>query len=162
MPTKNTAFSKKAFQNLASAAPLPRLVCSTLRHFLACIIVFFVLEVIANLKKLQEKYKQHSYSFYVDTPINISLHLLHHLCLQMCSLFPSSYPFLSTSPQTHTHKLLLLLGLVFFFFWPYRTACGIFSSATRDRTHVPLHWKCGVLTTGPPGKSLGLFFESKM
>ena len=28
------------------------------------------------------------------------------------------------------------------------------SSPTRDRTRAPLHWERGVLTTGPPGKSL--------
>ena len=26
------------------------------------------------------------------------------------------------------------------------------SSLTRDRTWFPLHWECGVLATGPPGK----------
>ena len=38
------------------------------------------------------------------------------------------------------------------------------SSPTRDRTRVPLQWKHGVLTTGPPGKSqgpvLGVFIET--
>ena len=28
------------------------------------------------------------------------------------------------------------------------------TSPTRDQTCAPLHWKHGVLTTGPPGKSL--------
>ena len=28
------------------------------------------------------------------------------------------------------------------------------SSPTRDRTRAPLHWEHGVLSTGPPGKSL--------
>ena len=32
------------------------------------------------------------------------------------------------------------------------------SSPTKDQTHAPLQWKCGVLTTGYPGKSLFLFF----
>ena len=32
------------------------------------------------------------------------------------------------------------------------------SSPTRDRTHVPLQWKLGVLTTGLPGNSLCLTY----
>ena len=33
--------------------------------------------------------------------------------------------------------------------------CGMgdLSSPTRDQTYAPLQGKCGVLTTGPPGKS---------
>ena len=34
-------------------------------------------------------------------------------------------------------------------------SCGMWeSSLTRDPTQSPLHWECGVLTTGLPGKSL--------
>jgi len=32
---------------------------------------------------------------------------------------------------------------------------------TRDRIHTPLQWKCRVLTTGPPGKSLSLPLKKK-
>ena len=32
------------------------------------------------------------------------------------------------------------------------------SSLTRDQICAPLHWKYGVLTTGPPGKSYVLYF----
>ena len=32
------------------------------------------------------------------------------------------------------------------------------TSPTRDQTCAPLHWKHGVLTTGPPGKSLEFLF----
>ena len=33
------------------------------------------------------------------------------------------------------------------------------SYPTRDRTHTPLQWKRGVLTAGPPGKSLINYFK---
>ena len=32
-------------------------------------------------------------------------------------------------------------------------------SPTRDGIHIPLQWKCRVLTTGPPGKSLSHPFK---
>ena len=45
--------------------------------------------------------------------------------------------------------------LSFFLFFLFVVPCSTWhlSSPTRDRTHAPLHWKHGVLTTGPPGKS---------
>ena len=44
----------------------------------------------------------------------------------------------------------------FFFFF-----CGMWDlgSWTRNGTHAPLQWKCGVLITGPPRKSQGCQFE---
>ena len=48
-------------------------------------------------------------------------------------------------------------GQFFFFliftFWSHHTARGVLAP-TRDRTHAPLQWKHGVLTTALPGKSL--------
>ena len=40
---------------------------------------------------------------------------------------------------------------------PWDTACGFFPP--RERTCTPLRWKRGVVTTGPPGKSLPVLFE---
>ena len=42
--------------------------------------------------------------------------------------------------------------LFFFFFWLSLSMRDL-SSWTRDRTHAPLQWKWGILTTGPPGNS---------
>ena len=36
------------------------------------------------------------------------------------------------------------------------------SFPTRDQTRAPLHWECGVLATGPPWKSLTLFYRNEM
>jgi len=38
-------------------------------------------------------------------------------------------------------------------------SCGIWdlSSMTRDQIQCPLHWECGALTAGPPGKSQTIF-----
>ena len=44
----------------------------------------------------------------------------------------------------------------FFFFWLRRTACRILVPRWNPR---PLQWKHGVLTTGPPGKSLYGFLK---
>ena len=43
---------------------------------------------------------------------------------------------------------------IFFFFLAVPWACGI-SVPDQGRNPCPLQWKCRVLTTGPPGKSLG-------
>ena len=45
----------------------------------------------------------------------------------------------------------ILCSLYFFFFWPLSMWDP--SSLMRNGTHVLLHWKCRVLTTGPSGKS---------
>ena len=42
-------------------------------------------------------------------------------------------------------------SLFFFFFWPHHTACGILFPKQGSNTG-PMHWKYGVLTTGPPRK----------
>ena len=56
---------------------------------------------------------------------------------------------------------------MYLFIWLCRVlvaACSIFivaagsSVLTRNRTPDPLYWKLGVLTTGPPGKSLAKGF----
>ena len=47
---------------------------------------------------------------------------------------------------------LAILNNVFFFLAMSHSMSDL-SSLTRDQTHCPLQWKCGVLTTGPPGKS---------
>ena len=39
------------------------------------------------------------------------------------------------------------------FLWPHLTARGNLCSLTRHQTHALWKWKCGILTTGPPGKS---------
>ena len=48
---------------------------------------------------------------------------------------------------------LVVLGLSCGMWGPLVEACGS-SSLTRDRTSF--HWELGVLTTGPPGKTLGI------
>ena len=50
-----------------------------------------------------------------------------------------------------------LLWFFFFFFLAAPRGVWDLSSLIRDQTRCPLQWKHGVLTTGPPGKSL-LFF----
>ncbi|XP_061049156.1 solute carrier family 49 member 4 isoform X3 [Eubalaena glacialis] len=49
----------------------------------------------------------------------------------------------------------MFMGVLLFFLTFYHTG-GMqdLSSPTRDRTRAPCTWKCGILTTGPPGKSL--------
>ena len=69
----------------------------------------------------------------------------------------------TTSLYSHTYQAFKW-GVLFFIFWnlllpfffllvaPWGTQD--FRSLTRDQTHVPLHWDCGILTTGPQGRSL--------
>ena len=49
----------------------------------------------------------------------------------------------------HLHLLQIKKNV----FWPSCMACGILVSDQGSNQH-PLQWKCGVLTTGLPGKSL--------
>ena len=44
----------------------------------------------------------------------------------------------------------------------HRLSCNMWdlSSLTRESNLGPLHWESGVLTTGPPGKSLDLIFKN--
>ena len=46
--------------------------------------------------------------------------------------------------------------LFIFIFLPHNTACGILVSwlGIKPVPKCPLHWKYGILTSGPPGKSL--------
>ena len=48
--------------------------------------------------------------------------------------------------------------IIFIIFWSHYAACRIFVPQ-RGIKPVPLQWKIGVLTTGPPGKSLHLLFQ---
>ena len=50
------------------------------------------------------------------------------------------------------HRILQSQTFFFFFFLEPHSMRDL-SSLTRDWTLHPLHWKCRVLTTGPPGKS---------
>ena len=63
-----------------------------------------------------------------------------------------------------THFLVLIYFLVLMFLKIYIHICLAvlhnpwdLSSPARDGTCKPLHWKCGVLPTGLPGKSLHYF-----
>ena len=49
-----------------------------------------------------------------------------------------------------------LVNIFFFFFLAVPRGLWGLSSPTRDQTRAPLQWKHGVLTTGPPGKSLNI------
>ena len=59
------------------------------------------------------------------------------------------------STQVHRHTCPLLLR-TFFIPWPRWVACG--SLVSWGMELVPLHWKGGVLPTGPLGKSPTHFF----
>ena len=65
-------------------------------------------------------------------------------------------PPLPGSSQPPASTLLSLASNYLFIYLFLATLRGMrdLSSPTRDRTCCPLHWKHGVLTTGPPGKSL--------
>ena len=47
---------------------------------------------------------------------------------------------------------------LFFFFQPCDEVCGVLVPQLGIEL-VPLQWKLGVLTTGPPGKSPHLYFK---
>ena len=53
---------------------------------------------------------------------------------------------------------LFFFFLVCFFFWPCRAVCGILVHPDQVYRPQPLQWSHGNLTTGPPGKSQGLYF----
>ena len=46
----------------------------------------------------------------------------------------------------------------FFFF--LATPCSMWNFPEQGSSLCPLHWKCGVLTTGPPGKSWAVYSSS--
>ena len=51
-----------------------------------------------------------------------------------------------------------LVLTIFFFFWPHHVACVGSSLVPQPGTRLaPLHWECGVLTTGLPGTSFLIF-----
>ena len=52
-----------------------------------------------------------------------------------------------------------LLPFFFFFFWSHCTTFGILVSWPRIKP-VPLQWKHGILTTGPPGNSLSCLLDN--
>ena len=79
-----------------------------------------------------------------------------------CSLSQSDG--ISVSSSTHWKKIS---GSLFFFL---ATPCSMWNFPEQGSSLCPLHWKCGVLTTGPPGKSWAmsvpvpypnLFFETQ-
>ena len=55
-------------------------------------------------------------------------------------------------------KYFIPLIAIYFYFLALLPDMWDLSSPTRDRTHAPLHWKCGILTTGPPGMSQGKIY----
>ena len=64
------------------------------------------------------------------------------------------------SPVTGlSHRQLSLASLFFFFFLTALRSMWDFSSQTKNRIHVPLQWKRGLLITGLPGKSLSCFSD---
>ena len=68
---------------------------------------------------------------------------------QQCPQFQIPILFM---PTVHFHDAPTSRGF-FFFFW--LTVWHVESSSpTRDQTHAPPQWKCRVLITGQPGKSL--------
>ena len=50
-------------------------------------------------------------------------------------------------------QLCIMLTSVFWFFLATPNSMCHLSPPTRDRSHACPHWKDGVLTPGPPGKS---------
>ena len=71
-----------------------------------------------------------------------------------------------TEQLTHTHNMGLMRAghwtkiWQLFFFWLSHTTCGISVPRPQEWNLCPLHWKHGVLTTGPPEKSLRLGLDS--
>ena len=63
------------------------------------------------------------------------------------------------SGSLKAHFMLLYVFYNFFFFRPCPTACGILVPWPQNEPTVPLHWKCGFLTTGLPGKSPILCYD---
>ena len=51
---------------------------------------------------------------------------------------------------------ITLLFYDFGFFSFGHKSCGLLAPPNQGLNQHPLHWQCGVLTTGPPGKSLGV------
>ena len=80
-----------------------------------------------------------------------------------CQLCRGSWP-TGTACRTNQSSALKVnvlwhLASLFFcfcFFWPLCKACGIL--VPWPGIESPLHWKCGVLTTGLPGKSLASLY----
>ena len=56
-------------------------------------------------------------------------------------------------------KLKITQNKKFGFFWSCPEACGILVPQPDIEPTSPLHWKCGVLTIGLPGKSLKSLFK---
>ena len=77
----------------------------------------------------------------------VAAHGIFNLCCGTCDL---------QSLLRHLWSSDVTCELFFFFdMWTLDFACGI---SFPGQTWEPLLWKCGVLATGPPGKSLFLFF----
>ena len=112
MTSENAAFSRKAF------SILPQQLLSLILSVALLTTAFysldrsvFVLEIISSLEKsYKNRTNSHSYTFYADVPDNILLHLLNHLCLQMCSLFLSFSLYL---PHTYMHThVITIIGII--------------------------------------------------
>ena len=60
-----------------------------------------------------------------------------------------------------TLSVIVVVIIIFCFFFRGGAGSGLPHgmwgpcSLLRFQTHCPMHWESGVLTTGPPGKSLG-------
>ena len=60
----------------------------------------------------------------------------------------------------YDHSYLLRNELLLLFIWPCHVACGIIVPQ-QGLNPYPLQWKHRVLTTGQPGKSLNLYFQTR-
>ena len=64
-----------------------------------------------------------------------------------------------SQPISIINNFIFMLSVSFFFLGGagiHHAVCGIFSD--QGLNLCPLHWKLGVLTTGPPGKFLFFFY----
>ena len=66
--------------------------------------------------------------------------------------------FLHKIADCQLSQMSIILFVYLFIYWPRHMACGILVSWPGIEPVPPVHWKHGVLTTGPPGKSLFYFF----
>ena len=84
--------------------------------------------------------------------------LLYSFTLALLTIqifFFSFLPIVFSPPEC---KLLEKGIFVFFFFFLCHVACGS-QFPDQEWNPCPLQWKRGVLTTGPPGKSLSIFYS---
>ena len=77
--------------------------------------------------------------------------------MSLCLNIPLCSPFFKRAPLF----IFNMFTYLFYIFWPHCTVCGILVPNQGSNPHL-LHWKHGVLATGPPGKSLFLIVEAWM